>query len=132
MYCYYFLIHHDYHINNIFSIRDTADDKDVILEVRPGTGGDEASLFASEILKMYEKYASKKGWTWELLSLSKTEVGGFKEAQASITGEFAFRNLKFESGVHRVQRIPVNDVKIQTSAVSVVVRYTLISCPVYL
>jgi peptide chain release factor 1 len=91
------------------------------LEVRAGTGGDEASLFAGEVLKMYEKYCGKKGWTWELLSITKTEIGGFKEAQATITGPYAFKSLKFESGVHRVQRIPVNDVKIQTSAVSVVV-----------
>jgi peptide chain release factor 1 len=70
---------------------------------------------------MYQKYSSNMGWRWEELSFSKSEIGGFKEAQASINGEAVFRMLKFESGVHRVQRIPVNDVKIQTSAASVIV-----------
>ena len=106
----------------LFFLRsDYADDKGTLLEVRAGTGGDEASLFAGEVLKMYEKYCGKRGWSWELLSITKTDIGGFKEAQATITGPYAFKSLKFESGVHRVQRIPVNDVKIQTSAVSVVV-----------
>ncbi len=103
--------------------RDDDDDKGVVLEVRAGTGGDEASLFAGEIFKMYEKFAIKSGWKWELLTISKTEIGGFKEAQASINGEQVHKQLKFESGVHRVQRIPINDVKIQTSAASVVVIY---------
>ena len=84
-------------------------------------GGDEASLFASELFHMYEMLASHRGWKWELLSLSKSEIGGFKEAQAALSGESVFRQLKFEAGVHRVQRIPVNDVKIQTSAASVIV-----------
>ena len=77
-------------------------------------GGDEASLFAGEIFKMYQKFAALKGWQWEEMSLSKSEIGGFKDAQASITGDSVFRLMKFESGVHRVQRIPVNDVRIQT------------------
>lgn len=101
--------------------KDTEDDRNVVLEVRAGTGGDEASLFASEIFKMYQKYAQFMGWKWQQLSLSKSEIGGFKEAQASISGESVFKNLKYESGVHRVQRIPINDVKIQTSAASVIV-----------
>lgn len=84
-------------------------------------GGDEASLFASEVFRMYQKYALLKGWKWEEMSYSKTEIGGFKEAQAVINGDQVFRCLKFESGVHRVQRVPVNDVKIQTSAASVIV-----------
>ena len=100
---------------------DADDDKNIILEVRAGTGGDEASLFAGEIFQMYEKYCEIMGWRWERISLSKTEIGGFKEAQASISGELVFQRLKFESGVHRVQRIPVNDTKIQTSAASVIV-----------
>lgn len=70
---------------------------------------------------MYEKFSGRMGWNWELLSLSKTDIGGFKEASASISGELVFKMLKFESGVHRVQRIPVNDTKIQTSAASVAV-----------
>lgn len=84
-------------------------------------GGDEASLFASEIFKMYQKFAKLMGWQWEELSMSRSEIGGFKEAQASISGDLVYKRLKFESGVHRVQRIPVNDTKIQTSAASVVV-----------
>lgn len=123
--------------------KDLADDRGVVIEVRAGTGsadgllqnhfsifliyhrwnlgGDEASLFASEIFKMYQKYASVKGWKWEEMSYSRSEIGGFREAHASISGENVFRYLKYESGVHRVQRIPVNDVKIQTSAASVIV-----------
>ena len=101
--------------------RDDADDRGVVVEVRAGTGGDEASLFASEIFKMYQKFAGLKGWRWDEISYNKSEIGGFKEAQASVTGEDVFKVLKFESGTHRVQRVPVNDVKIQTSAASVVV-----------
>lgn len=93
----------------------------MILEVRAGTGGDEASLFASEIFKMYHKYCLLKGWKWSVLSHSKSDLGGFTEAQASIHGEDVYKRLKFESGVHRVQRIPINDSKIQTSAASVIV-----------
>lgn len=92
-----------------------------VIEVRAGTGGDEASLFAGEIFKMYENFALFKGWKWELLSVSKGDIGGFKEAQATMRGEGVFKTMKFEAGVHRVQRIPVNDVKIQTSAASVIV-----------
>lgn len=84
-------------------------------------GGDEASLFASEIFRMYQRYAGLMGWRWEELSFNKSEIGGFKEAQASVKGESVFKKLKFESGVHRVQRIPINDTKIQTSAASVVI-----------
>jgi peptide chain release factor 1 len=101
--------------------QDEADERGVILEVRSGTGGDEASLFASEIFKMYGKYAVQKGWKWDELSSSRSEIGGFKEAQAAISGESVYKMLKFESGVHRVQRIPVNDKVIQTSACSVIV-----------
>jgi peptide chain release factor 1 len=78
-------------------------------------------LFASEIFKMYEKFCLVHGWKWELLSISRSEVGGFKEAQASLNGTNVFRYLKHESGVHRVQRIPINDTKVQTSAASVIV-----------
>lgn len=100
---------------------DQDDEKDTILEVRAGTGGEEASLFASEVFRMYQKYCGLMGWKWEEISLSKTDIGGFKEAQAHITGQDVFKHLKFESGVHRVQRVPVNDTKIQTSAASVIV-----------
>lgn len=101
--------------------KDDADDRNIILEVRAGTGGDEASLFSSELYRMYENFARHMGWRWEELSLSKSDIGGFKEAQASISGEDVYRRLKFEQGVHRVQRVPINDTKIQTSAASVVI-----------
>ena len=100
---------------------DDDDDRGVILEVRAGTGGDEASRFANEVFKMYEKYAMVNGWKWEEMSVSENEVGGFKDAQASVNGNCVYKRLKFESGVHRVQRIPFNDTKIQTSAASVIV-----------
>lgn len=101
--------------------RDDHDDRNIVLEVRAGTGGDEASLFAGEVFRMYQRYAQVMGWKWEEMSLTKTEIGGFKEAQAQINGENVYRHMKFESGVHRVQRVPVNDTKIQTSAASVIV-----------
>ncbi|CEG39748.1 peptide chain release factor 1 [Plasmopara halstedii] len=101
--------------------RDEADDKSSILEIRAGTGGDEACLFAADILKMYQKVAIAKGWKFELMSISETDLGGVKECVCSITGRGAFGRMKFESGVHRVQRVPVNDVRIHTSAVAVVV-----------
>jgi peptide chain release factor 1 len=108
-------------IIGILTPRDDADDRDVILEVRAGTGGDEASLFASELFKMYHKYSLLQGWKWEELSFTRSDIGGFKEAQANINGSEVFKRLKFESGVHRVQRIPVNSKVIQTSAASVIV-----------
>eukprot|EP01039_Chlorochromonas_danica_P008348 gene8348-9201_t len=101
--------------------KDADDDRNIVLEVRAGTGGDEASLFAGEVFRMYQKFAFVMKWKWEELSLTRTEIGGFKEAQALISGESVFKYLKHESGVHRVQRIPVNDTKIQTSAASVIV-----------
>ena len=101
--------------------RDDADDRPVILEIRAGTGGDEASLFAHEIFTMYEKYSKLQGWKWEQLSFSTTDIGGFKEAQASVNGDGVYQDLKFESGVHRVQRVPSNDKVIHTSAITVVV-----------
>lgn len=100
---------------------DEADERSVVLEVRAGTGGDEASLFAGELFKMYAKFAQLQGWKWDEISLSKTEIGGFKEAQASVLGDQVYRYLKFESGTHRVQRVPVNDVRVQTSAALVLV-----------
>ncbi|ETL30981.1 peptide chain release factor 1 [Phytophthora nicotianae] len=101
--------------------RDEADDKSSILEIRAGTGGDEACLFAADILKMYQKVALTKGWKFELMSISETDLGGVKECVCSLTGRGAYGRMKFESGVHRVQRVPVNDVRVHTSAVSVVV-----------
>lgn len=101
--------------------RDEADDKSSILEIRAGTGGDEACLFAADILKMYQKVALAKGWKFEILSMTETDLGGCKECVCSLTGRGAYGRMKFESGVHRVQRVPVNDVRVHTSAVSVVV-----------
>jgi peptide chain release factor 1 len=103
---------------------------DAIIEVRAGTGGDEACLFCSELLLAYQKTAVTKGWSFEILSESKTNLGGIKEAAFSITSRNMFQDLmtlgpygfyRFESGVHRVQRVPINDVRIHTSAVSVAV-----------
>lgn len=103
--------------------KDEADEKNAILEVRAGTGGDEASLFAAELFRMYQKYAAIQGWKFEVLSESESPMGGYKEATASITGRNVFSKLKFESGVHRVQRVPVTESggRIHTSAATVAV-----------
>ncbi len=103
--------------------KDAADEKGAILEVRAGTGGDEASLFAGDLFRMYQKYAEKHGWTVELLSASEGTAGGFKEIVAEIQGRGAFARLKFESGVHRVQRVPATETqgRIHTSAATVAV-----------
>jgi peptide chain release factor 1 len=101
--------------------RDKADDKSSILEIRAGTGGDEACLFAADIVKMYQKVALAKSWRFEIMSISETDLGGVKECVISLTGRGAYGRMKFESGVHRVQRVPVNDVRVHTSAVAVVV-----------
>jgi len=100
--------------------KDDADDRGVVVEVRSGTGGDEASLFASEIFRMYQRYSTNQGWGWEELNMSTTDIGGFKAAQAVVSGDAVFERLKYESGVHRVQRVPVNDKRIHTSAANVV------------
>jgi peptide chain release factor 1 len=103
--------------------KDAMDDKNVILEIRAGTGGDEASLFAGDLFRMYGRYAAKHGWTTELLSESEGTKGGYKEIVAEITGRGAFARLKFESGVHRVQRVPDTEAsgRIHTSAATVAV-----------
>jgi peptide chain release factor 1 len=103
--------------------KDAADAGSAILEVRAGTGGDEAALFAGDLFRMYERYVSAKGWKVEVLSLSEGSVGGYKEIVASISGRGVFAKLKYESGVHRVQRIPVTESggRIQTSAATVAV-----------
>jgi len=106
-----------------FLLKDPFDLKNVILEIRAGTGGDEAALFASDLFKMYSQYAQNKGWVVEILSSSSQEVGGFKEIIFRIQGEGAYSKLKFESGVHRVQRIPKTEAKgrIHTSTATVAV-----------
>jgi peptide chain release factor 1 len=103
--------------------KDDADAKNAILEVRAGTGGDEAALFAAELFRMYQRYAETQGWKFELLSVSEGSLGGYKDASASISGKNVFQKLKFESGVHRVQRVPTTETqgRIHTSAATVAV-----------
>ena len=103
--------------------KDAADDKGAILEIRAGTGGSEAALFAGDLFRMYERYASGRGWKVEILSESAGEVGGYKEIVAAIEGRGVFARLKFESGVHRVQRVPETESggRIHTSAATVAV-----------
>ena len=103
--------------------KDADDDRSAILEIRAGTGGDEAALFAGDLFRMYERYASARGWKVEIVSVSEGEVGGFKEIVASLTGKGVFARLKFESGVHRVQRVPETEAggRIHTSAATVAV-----------
>ena len=103
--------------------RDAADEKSVILEVRAGTGGDEAALFAGDLLRMYQRYADLQGWKFSVLEDSAGEAGGYKEVVANISGKGAYARLKFESGVHRVQRVPATEAsgRIHTSAATVAV-----------
>jgi len=103
--------------------KDAADGRPAIIEIRPGTGGEEAALFAGDLLRMYQRYAESQGWSFELLELAETELGGVKEAMARIVGEGVFARLKFESGVHRVQRVPETEAggRIHTSAATVAV-----------
>lgn len=103
--------------------KDEADEKNAILEVRAGAGGDEAGLFAAMLFRMYQRYSDAKGWKFEILSISDTGIGGYKEAIATITGRGVFAKLKFESGVHRVQRVPVTESggRIHTSTATVAV-----------
>jgi len=103
--------------------KDEADERNAILEVRAGTGGEEAALFAAELFRMYQRYAAQRGWRFEAMEISETGLGGFKEAIASISGRDVFARLKFESGVHRVQRVPETEGsgRIHTSAATVAV-----------
>ena len=103
--------------------RDTADSRNVILEIRAGTGGDEAALFAGDLFRMYERYAATRGWKIEVMSANEGEVGGYKEIIATVSGRGVFARLKFESGVHRVQRVPETEGggRIHTSAATVAV-----------
>ncbi len=103
--------------------KDEADARNAILEVRAGTGGDEAALFAAELFRMYQRYAESRRWGFEVLEYSETGIGGCKEASATISGKGVFARLKFESGVHRVQRVPVTESggRIHTSAATVAV-----------
>ena len=103
--------------------KDEADEKNAILELRAGTGGDEAALFASELFRMYQRYAQLKGWRFEVMEMSETPLGGFRDVTASIIGRNVFARLKYESGVHRVQRVPATETqgRIHTSTATVAV-----------
>jgi peptide chain release factor 1 len=103
--------------------RDAADERAAMLEIRAGTGGDEAALFAGDLFRMYQRYAESQGWRVEMISGSSSDAGGFKEVVASVTGQGVFAKLKFESGVHRVQRVPTTEAggRIHTSAATVAV-----------
>ena len=103
--------------------KDAADARPAIIEIRPGTGGEEAALFAGDLLRMYQRYAEAKGWKFNVIELAETELGGIKEVVANVSGEGVFARLKFESGVHRVQRVPETESggRIHTSAATVAV-----------
>lgn len=103
--------------------KDEADEKNAILEIRAGTGGDEAALFAADLYRMYQRYAERMGWKFELLDVNEIGIGGFKEVSANITGKNVFARFKYESGVHRVQRVPATESggRIHTSAATVAV-----------
>jgi peptide chain release factor 1 len=111
------------HIRILLLPKDAADEKNVILEVRAGTGGDEAALFAGDLLRMYQRYADLKGWKFALMEESDGDAGGYKEVIANISGKGAYARLKYESGVHRVQRVPETEAsgRIHTSAATVAV-----------
>ncbi|GHV94596.1 peptide chain release factor 1 [Spirochaetia bacterium] len=103
--------------------KDPLDEKDIIMEIRAGTGGDEAALFASDLYRMYSRFAETRGWKFEIMNSNETELGGLKEIVFSISGSNVYENLRYESGVHRVQRVPATEAsgRIHTSAVTVAV-----------
>jgi peptide chain release factor 1 len=111
------------HLNELLVPRDPLDDRDTIVEIRAGTGGDEAALFAADLLRMYLRYAERRGWKTEMVALSEGNLGGVKEAIFKVSGERAYGRLRHESGVHRVQRVPVTEAqgRIHTSAATVAV-----------
>ena len=113
----------EHHLKLLLLPKDTDDSRNAILEVRAGTGGEEAALFASDLFGMYQRFAAKYGWRFEVMDVSETGIGGYKEATANISGQDVFARLKFESGVHRVQRVPETETggRIHTSAATVAV-----------
>jgi peptide chain release factor 1 len=117
------LVEMEHHLRVLLLPKDAADDRNVILEVRAGTGGDEAALFAADLFRMYTRYCEARGWKTDIISISENDLGGYKEIVASITGRGAFARLKYESGGHRVQRVPVTEAggRIHTSAATVAV-----------
>ncbi|HEK25795.1 MAG: peptide chain release factor 1 [Hydrogenobaculum sp.] len=108
---------------NVLTPKDANDSKNVILEIRAGAGGEEAALFAADLLRMYQRYAERKGWKFNILEANKTGLGGYKEVIVSIEGKNVYSHLKYESGVHRVQRVPVTESggRIHTSTITVAV-----------
>ncbi|GMO36730.1 MAG: peptide chain release factor 1 [Termitinemataceae bacterium] len=102
---------------------DPLDEKNIIMEIRAGTGGDEAALFVSDLYRMYSRFAETKGWKFEIMNINETELGGFKEIVFSVSGSNVYENLRYESGAHRVQRVPATEAsgRIHTSAVTVAV-----------
>ena len=110
-------------IKEMVAPRDPMDGRNIIMEIRAGTGGDEAALFAADLFRMYSRYAERKGWKTSLMSSSHSELGGFKEVIFAITGKNVYRSLKFESGVHRVQRVPTTEKqgRVHTSTATVAV-----------
>jgi peptide chain release factor 1 len=113
----------EHRLNVLLLPKDATDEKNAIIEVRAGTGGEEAALFAADLFRMYQRYADTHGWRFEVMGVSDTGIGGLKEASAEITGKGVFARLKFESGVHRVQRVPETESsgRIHTSAATVAV-----------
>lgn len=111
------------HLKMLLIPPDPLEEKNIIMEIRGGTGGDEASLFAADLFRMYTRYAENKGWKYEVMDASETEVGGYKEISFSISGKFVYGSLRWEAGVHRVQRVPETEAqgRIHTSAVTVAV-----------
>ena len=111
------------HIRQLLIPKDPQDDKNAIIEIRAGTGGDEASLFAGDLLRMYLRFCERRGWKTAILSESEGTVGGYKEVQLEVTGDDVYGTLKFESGVHRVQRVPETETsgRVHTSAATVAV-----------
>jgi peptide chain release factor 1 len=113
----------EYQLKLLLLPKDKDDSRNAILEIRAGTGGDEAALFGADLFGMYQKFASQQGWRFEVMEISETGIGGYKEATANISGQEVFAKLKFESGVHRVQRVPNTETggRIHTSAATVAV-----------
>ena len=113
----------EHHINILLLPKDPNDERNVVMEVRAGTGGDEAALFAADLYRMYVRYAEKQGWKVDVMNTAVTDGGGYKEITFMIVGKGAYSKLKFESGVHRVQRVPVTETsgRIHTSAATVAV-----------
>ncbi len=117
------LIKKEHEIELLLLPKDSADEKNAILEIRAGTGGDEAALFAADLFRMYQRFSEQQNWKFEIMDINETGIGGYKDATASVMGRAVFAKLKFESGVHRVQRVPETESqgRVHTSAATVAV-----------